>query len=204
MSCQRPFSNVNKGATSVAQPANVASNATPAPLLNCALEAISSGCASLVPPHSTTVKVTKTTKAQCTSTTSLTTTTSDRYTILTYPITVLPPPIIISTSATLTTTVPAACAGITYDSGGYVGDGNEVFPQAYPHFPQTGVECCVICYQTENCIASAFIRSALDCQLLIRTNGTSPGASKLCPLGVYDYPFRTPHKPNIYPGPCAT
>ena len=82
--------------------------------------------------------------------------------------------------------------------------GNLVIIPTYPDFPQTGVECCVLCFERQNCVASAFIASALECELLIRVNGTTVGATDQCPLGIEDYDFGSPDVGgNVYPGPCG-
>jgi hypothetical protein len=102
--------------------------------------------------------------------------------------------------------VPAACAsGVVYNSGRIIGNGNEVFDLISPYFPLTDVECCVICWQMESCVASAFLPGVLSCEVLIHVNGTSPSVSKICQKGVVNYPFGAPNNStgNIYPGPCG-
>ena len=57
----------------------------------------------------------------------------------------------------------------------------------------------------EKCIASAFIVGSLSCQILSATADQGEGASKKCPLGIYDFPFgkQKKKKGNVYPGPCG-
>jgi hypothetical protein len=183
---------------------------TPAALGNCASPTISSACSHLVGSQTTTVTSTSTcTKPQkCTDTTTITitTTVTDRTTTTTIPFLVSPAPIILTSPGVLTTTVPAACASTPYLPSGD-GVGNEVIPVAYPYFPQTGVECCVVCFSQENCVASAVIYDGtllVECELLIHVNGTQPATTNLCPLGIQDYDFGSPQVDgNVYPGPCG-
>ena len=104
--------------------------------------------------------------------------------------------------------MPAACASSAYYGNGN-GVGDQVVPLGYPYFPQTGVECCVVCYNYPggNCVAAAAIGDGAgglaECDLLVKTEqmgGAAPG----CSLGVEDYPFGTPQSDgNVYPGPCG-
>ncbi|KAK4206315.1 hypothetical protein QBC37DRAFT_381220 [Rhypophila decipiens] len=64
----------------------------------------------------------------------------------------------------------------------------------------TAFECCVLCWNTINCVASAF---PSGCQLLVKTE-TLDGAptSDTCPLGIEGYNFLL--GPGVvYVGPCA-
>ena len=85
------------------------------------------------------------------------------------------------------------------------GDGNDVvFPQ-YPLYPRTLIECCAACdVQFENVVAAGFIPSASECECLVNVNGTYPGKSNKCPLGVENYDFGMPvEKGRILPGACG-
>ena len=146
---------------------------------------------------------------KCTDTTTFTTAVTDHTTTTKIPFEVSPPPIILSSSGVLTTTVPAACASRAYYGNGN-GLGNNIIPIDYPYFPQTGVECCIVCFSQENCVASAVIYGddantiVVECPLLIHVNGTEAGATGQCPLGIQDYGFRSPQADgNVYPGPCG-
>jgi hypothetical protein len=192
---------VNRRAVTAAAD-NYARDATPKGLSTCAPNTISCACSSLV-PEVTVQTHTATRTAHCTATKVVTKTTKIRTVTKTIPFDISPPPIIISTSATLTTTVPADCAGHAYFPGGD-GVGDIIQPVDYPYFAQTKVECCLVCAHYTNCVASAFIQSGLDCQLLLRVNGTDADVSDICPLGVEDYPFGSPDTSgNVYPGPCG-
>ena len=161
-------------------------------------------------PSTTKVTITSTKTKKCTSITTLTTTTTDHTTTTKIPFYVSPPPIILSSPGILTTTVPAACASTPYYPNGN-GVGNNIIPVDYPYFAQTAVECCVVCFEQENCVASAVIyddntnTTVVECDMLIHVNGTQAGATGLCPLGIQDYGFGSPEADgNVFPGPCGT
>ena len=202
-----PAPTINRREAASATPAN--QGATPTGLTSCASQTISSACSSIVGATTTKITLTSTKTKECTDTTTITTTVTDRTTTTKIPFSVYPPPLTVSSSGVLTTTVPAACASSAYSPNGN-GDGNNITPLMYPYFPQTGVECCVICFSQENCVASAVIiddddGSVRECDLLIHVDGTQPGATSLCPLGIQDYPFGSPVAGgNVYPGPCGT
>lgn len=201
-----PNPSVDKRFAAPATPSN--QPATPSALGNCAAPTISSACSRFVGSQTVTVTSTCTKPQKCTDTTTTTTTTTitDRTTTSTIPFLVSPPPIILTSTGVLTTTVPAACASTPYLPSGN-GVGNLVVPVAYPYFPQTGVECCAICFSQENCVASAAIYDdtlLVECDLLIHVNGTQPGPTSICPLGIQDYDFGSPQVDgNVYPGPCG-
>jgi hypothetical protein len=198
---------VNKyQATDAAAPANKA-NPTPSALSACGDKPVSDACSSFVKPTTTTETLTSTCFTCTTTSTTIATSEIDRTSAGTYIFTVFPPPNIIPALASIihTTTVPADCLRTHFNSGGYIGDGNlTVSSTSYPNFPQTDLECCTLCWGTESCIASAFISSGGDCQLLTQVNGTEAGANAMCPLGIRDYPFGVvDKKANVFPGPCG-
>lgn len=184
----------------------VKDNSTPSALSTCARETISEACSSIVKPTTTTATITST-RFTCTTTTSLTTTIPNHEITATYPLTLSPPPIIIlaPSTVTLTTTVPVDCVGPTYNSNASLGIGNTIVYAEYPYFPQTPVECCILCWSLPNCVASAFIPDALECEMLVQINGSEGvGVSSICPLGVEDYPFGfVDPDSNVLPGPCG-
>lgn len=123
--------------------------------------------------------------------------------------TLYPPPSLVSKKGVLTTTVPAPCADTPYVGTGSNGeDGDAIELTYYPNFPQTAVECCVLCFDPTaypNCVASAFIASSLSCELLVKVNATAgEPTSPQCPVGIENYEFgKQKAKGNIYPGPCG-
>jgi len=200
---------VNKRA--VAPDAKV--NPTPTALRTCSKSVIEKACKSVVPSDATTTKtVTKEHTSLCTYTDSETTTVYAHTITSTYILEASPPAIVIQApaSVTLTTTVPADCASNPYITDGNSGlPGDLIIVQTYPHFPQTDVECCVICAQTQNCVAAAILSDEfgrlIECQALLRATPLEGGAtSQMCPLGIEDYPFGPPDPTgNIFPGPCG-
>ena len=157
--------------------------------------------------------MTKTSTIKCPKTeVTVTDTVRDGKTTTIYTETFFPAPsLVFKTKKTLTTTVPAACATLAYEGGdnpnGEPGDFINVFT-VYPYFPQTDVDCCVLCYDSvnfPNCIASAFISDALQCELLQKVNATAgEKTSKKCPIGIENYDFGVQSADGfIYPGPCG-
>jgi len=212
-----PSIDKRNAAPALAWTSSHAQPAIPPALSNCAAPTISSACSHLVTgTQTTTVTSTSTCTARpprrCTSTTTLTTTitTTDRTTTSTTTATVYPVPSFVSGTGVFTTTVPAACASTPYYPSGN-GDGNTIlYAEGYPYFPQTSIECCALCFQQENCVASAVIYAddeqtlLAECELLIHVNGTQPGPNVQCPLGIQDYDFGAPQSDgNVYPGPCG-
>lgn len=150
----------------------------------------------------TTVKTTVTVEADCTETDL-----------------VYPPAYKTHKKGTLTTSVPSFCTNQPVKPKGGTGKGNTIFDLSYPYFPQTFVECCVQCSlcsrlrserssnslagseQYYDLVAAAFIKSGLDCECLVDTDGNHPGKSNFCPHGIEPYVLGT--KPgNTLPGPC--
>jgi hypothetical protein len=185
-----------------------AANSTPSALRTCSKSVIEKACTSLVPSDATTTRtITHVTTSPCTITDSETITEYSHTLTTKYIFSVSPPPFIIyaDASVTLTTTIPADCAGPAYYPNSNGMDGDEIVPVDYPYFAQTDVECCLVCATMENCVASAFIDSGLDCQLLMRTTPLTGGnTSNMCPLGIEDYPFDMSEPDgNTFPGPCG-
>lgn len=141
--------------------------------------------------------VTSTKLKKCADTTTLTMTLTDHTSTTRRSFKVSPPPIILSLSGVLTTTVPADCASSTYYPNG-TGLGNNTIPIDYPYFPQTGVECCVVCFGQEYCVSSTIIyvddanTIVTECDLLIHVNGTEAGTPGIRPLRIQDYGFGSP------------
>lgn len=139
---------------------------------------------------------TTTTEPATTSTTTTETTTSTEIEIS------------ISTTTTETTTTTTSGAvttetaildycDITYNGGG-VTPGNTVIR---PPGDLNGRQCCVLCWNTPNCVASA---TGLGyCQLLIKQTVLDGAPTSLqCPLGVEDYTYKE-GPGTLYRGPCS-
>jgi len=196
---------------------------TPKALRTCSPQTISAACSAFLPEP--TVTVTETiTHYPCTTTSKVTQTIYD-HTVYTSTYTQYgyPPASVIDepSTAVLTKTVPWACAQ-TYaymspSDGNNTPPGTNVYALYYPYLPLTDVECCALCYEFTNCIASSFLLAVLSCELLIngelKTNDKSeltkgPGG---CPAGIFDYEFGPRMVPTdeadgniyIYPGPCG-
>ncbi|KAK0657994.1 hypothetical protein B0T16DRAFT_402854 [Cercophora newfieldiana] len=148
----------------------------------------------------TTTSTLTTSTATTTSTTTTTTTTSTSTATL----------IEVSTSITTTTTSTTTTSGtiatstpivdycdLTYKGGG-VTPGNTVIQ---PPGDFDGRQCCILCWSTANCVASA---TGLGfCQLLIKTSvleGAPTDAQ--CPLGVESYVYLD-GPGSLYRGPCS-
>lgn len=118
---------------------------------------LSAGCSSLLSQRcSTTIRTqSTTTKIPCTITSTSYTIKYAHTTISTQ--TIYPAPIFVSGSNTLTTTVPTACARSAYLYEGADIPDTEFSIAVYPNFPQTNVECCVLCFRTKGCVANAFL-----------------------------------------------
>ncbi|KAM7186381.1 hypothetical protein V8F33_011854 [Rhypophila sp. PSN 637] len=133
------------------------------------------------------VTITTTTTTTTTSTTPITTsstTTTTKTTTTTSPV-------------VATTTAVVDYCDITYNGGG-ITPGNTIL---LPNSTLTDRECCITCFETLNCVASAV--GLGYCQLLVKIqslNGTS--ASDQCPLGIEDYPVE-PGPGTLYLGPCG-
>ncbi|KAM7213394.1 hypothetical protein V8F06_011244 [Rhypophila decipiens] len=137
------------------------------------------------------ITITTTTTTTTTSTTPTTTTKSTTTTT--------------TTTSTTSPVVATATAVVNYCdisySGGGITPGNTILEPG-GNSTLTGRECCIICFDTLNCVASAV--GLGYCQLLVKTeplNGTS--TSNQCPLGIEDYPVE-PGPGTLYLGPCGT
>ena len=197
----RPSPIVNKR-TPVTAPAELAANPSAAALSAFSPGILSQACSSLFPCSTVTTTVTAISKIKCTTT--LTSYQTKYKATVTTTATTTPAPATVSKPGTLTTTVPAACAGSPYVPSSNMPDGTEVQFASYPNFPRSTVECCVVCARTLNCAASAYIDEAADCELLITTKKQKSGFNNQCPLGVVDYEFGTPQPDGIvFPGYCG-
>jgi hypothetical protein len=195
--------------------------ATPRALQTCSPWNLRSACHSLLPNPTTTVKATST-SYRCTTTLTTTNTFFDHtvYTS-TYTFYVEPPPAQVTENPTaiLTLTVPSACASSAHvapTGADNLPPGLNIYPMSYPYFASSSLDCCLICHQFTDCVASAFIPSGGECDLLI--NGSPaigpdlldiPGPGG-CPSGIIDYKFGPPVEQTniddsvyIFPGPCG-
>jgi hypothetical protein len=187
---------------------------TPSALCTCPAKSINAACSSLVPSRPTTIiTTTSTTTVKCPKDTiTVTVTKKDGKVVATTTMTVYPgPDISYSTEQTLTTTVPAACAGPAYYPSDN-GIGDTIVLLDYPYFPQTAVECCVLCYDPAfpNCVASAYIEGSGTCELLIKVDQLAGApTSPQCPLGIENYHFADNDGDggtgmgSVYAGPCG-
>lgn len=114
---------------------------------------------------------------------------------------IYPNPVLTHKKGTLTTQVPSFCTNqpVRVLSNGA---GNSIFDLSYPYFAHTTVECCIYCpEQYYDLVASASIKSGLDCECLVDTDGNYSGKSAFCPHGLE--PRHLGSKPgNALPGPC--
>jgi len=85
---------------------------------------------------------------------------------------------------------------VTYTASGN-GVGNGVIPAPEP---ANGRDCCLLCRDTPNCVASAF---PSGCQLLVKLEPLDGAPTSLmCPLGKENYDF-LPGPGSVYRGPCS-
>jgi len=103
-----------------------------------------------------------------------------------------------STSGTVATeTAVVDYCSITYNGGG-VTPGNTVIR---PPGDLSGRECCVLCWNTPNCVASAV--GVGFCQLLVKTEPLTDAPTSLqCPLGIENYTYLE-GPGTLYRGPCS-
>ncbi|KAK3346458.1 hypothetical protein B0T25DRAFT_552052 [Lasiosphaeria hispida] len=162
---------------------------------------ISSVCSCL----GVTAATTTTTETSTTGTTTTEATTTDTTTTETTTTTEVEVSVSITTTTTETTTTSGTVAtetavldycDITYNGGG-VTEGNTVINAG----KLSGRDCCVLCWYTENCVASAV--GVGFCQLLVKVE-TLDGAptSGVCPLGIEDYTYLE-GPGTLYRGPCS-
>lgn len=161
---------------------------------------LSSACRCLGTASTTTV-LTRTVVASATTTTSTTrtttsTTTSTTIEILVSTATTTSPTT--STSGTVATeTAVVDYCSVTYNGGG-VTPGNIVIR---PPGDLNGYDCCVLCWSTPNCVASAV--GVGFCQLLVKVSPlTGAPTSPQCPLGIENYQY-LPGPGTLYRGPCS-
>lgn len=145
---------------------------------------------------SATTTTTTTTKSTTTTTTTTSTTTTTTTTEITTTST--------TTTSTTTTSLLVSTAtavvdycDITYNGSGTT-PGNTVVE---PGGGLTGRQCCVLCFNTINCVASA--TGPGYCQLLIKTSPLAGApTSPQCPLGIENYNYM-PGPGTLYRGPCS-
>ncbi|KAK0627431.1 hypothetical protein B0T14DRAFT_512601 [Immersiella caudata] len=114
-----------------------------------------------------------------------------------------------STTVTTSSTIATSTATVDYcDSSvavsleeGNTGVGNVVLS---PGGINNANECCRLCWNTLDCVASAF-NSLGQCQLLVKSDpGTGGPVSAQCPLGVDEVIVYVPLEgSNIFRGPCG-
>ena len=193
------------------------SNPTPSQLCGCSPQVLSAACSSLIPTEKVrTTTSTCTVAARCPKTEVTITVTSVTAVKSTYTETEYPAPDLkFKTKKTLTTTVPTECAGPAYTGvpGNPFDDGDMITIAVYPYFPQTDVECCVLCYNSAafpNCVASAFGAGSLECELLVKVNATKgEPTSAQCPVGIENFGFGAADNGDgsgnavFFPGPCG-
>ncbi|KAK1749866.1 hypothetical protein QBC47DRAFT_439541 [Echria macrotheca] len=94
-----------------------------------------------------------------------------------------------------TSTAVVDICSVTYNPSGE-GVGNAIFlPEV-----SSGQDCCVLCWNTPDCVAAAFPGG---CQLLVKTVPLDGApTSPTCPLGIENYNF-LPGPGVVYAGPCA-
>ncbi|KAK4444204.1 hypothetical protein QBC34DRAFT_442712 [Podospora aff. communis PSN243] len=182
----------------------IASQALEIPLVRAAAPEIFPSLCKCLGVTATKVVVTKTEPASSTTTTTATSKTTTTTTTTT--LTTLPSPTTKSTTTTTTTSITAtkttaadAC-DISFNTSGN-GEGNLVLA---PIGPNNARECCVLCFNMTNCVASAFVTtSGNQCQLLVKMVPLAGAPiTPLCPFGVEEYPFL--EGPGlVFAGPCG-
>ncbi|KAK1752605.1 hypothetical protein QBC47DRAFT_61335 [Echria macrotheca] len=151
-------------------------------------------------------QTTTTTATDTESTTTTTPTTTSTTTTQTSTSTTVETDVSTTTETTSTTTTTGVVAtttaivdycDLTYNGGG-VPPGDTVIR---PPGDLSGRDCCVLCWNTANCVAAA--NGLGYCQLLIRTS-TLDGAptSDQCPLGIENYTYLD-GPGTLYRGPCS-
>ncbi|KAK0708440.1 hypothetical protein B0H67DRAFT_340617 [Lasiosphaeris hirsuta] len=164
---------------------------------------ISSVCSCL--GVTTAATTTITTETLTTGTTTTEATTTDTTTTETTTTTEVQVSVSTTTATTTTTTTSGTVAtetaildycDITYNGGG-VTEGNTVISAG----DLSGRDCCVLCWYTENCVASAV--GVGFCQLLVKKTALDGApTSAVCPLGVEDYTYLE-GPGTLYRGPCS-
>ncbi|EPS43414.1 hypothetical protein H072_2613 [Dactylellina haptotyla CBS 200.50] len=179
-------------------------------LSDCPVRTISAACSQITRPATVTKTKTKTKTLTigCTDTVTFTFTTFPQLSITSGTATVYPGPDSTTVNSVLTTSVPAQCAGQLFTPPDDIGDAF-VEELVYPYFPQSALECCTLCYDRVNCIASAWIDGGGNlgsCQHLLVVSPQPGGmVGDKCPLGVQNVPFTVDFDfgTNVFPGPCG-
>ncbi|KAK0743916.1 hypothetical protein B0T18DRAFT_416147 [Schizothecium vesticola] len=163
---------------------------------------LSSVCSCLgITAATTTTTDTLTTSTTTTEDTTVSTTTTETSTTTQIEISVS------TTTTETTTTITSGTVAtetaivdycdLTYNGGGVTPGNNVIRPPG----DLDGRQCCVLCWNTLNCVASAI--GLGYCQLLVKTSPLEGAPTNLqCPLGIENYTY-VEGPGTLYRGPCS-